>query len=185
MKDYTVKPIQTKYRGQWFRSRLEVRWAIFFDALGVKWEYEKEGYVLPDKSCYLPDFWLPQVNMWAEVKPQPFTLSEYKKAIYLVKGTEYPLLMLIGIPRNHPYYAIINGSWYYRPGNRSMGTATFCLTMYGNYPIDEHRFYSYYGYMDRLDVDAFHEDTEIAASIASRIPLGKGEVTAFGIVEHP
>lgn len=53
-----IKPIQTKYKGCNFRSRLEARYAIYFDALGIKWEYEIEGYNINGK-WYLPDFWLP------------------------------------------------------------------------------------------------------------------------------
>ena len=32
------KAIETKYKGFRFRSRLEARWAVFFDALGIEWE---------------------------------------------------------------------------------------------------------------------------------------------------
>ena len=35
-----LKAIETEYKGYRFRSRLEARWAVFFDACGVKWEYE-------------------------------------------------------------------------------------------------------------------------------------------------
>ena len=41
-----MKVIQTEYKGYLFRSRLEARWAVFFDACGVDWEYEPEGYDL-------------------------------------------------------------------------------------------------------------------------------------------
>ena len=51
-----IKPIETLYHGYRFRSRLEARWAVFFDSLGVKYEYEPEGFKLPDGSMYLPDF---------------------------------------------------------------------------------------------------------------------------------
>lgn len=51
-----IKPIETIYNGNRFRSRLEARWAVFFDALGVEYEYEPEGFQLPDGSFYLPDF---------------------------------------------------------------------------------------------------------------------------------
>lgn len=50
-----VKPIETHYNGYRFRSRLEARWAVFFDALGVKYEYEPEGFQ-KNGLCYLPDF---------------------------------------------------------------------------------------------------------------------------------
>ena len=62
-----IKAIETKYAGHRFRSRLEARWAVFFDYLGIPWEYEKEGYMVNDVA-YLPDFWLPSWRMWLEVK---------------------------------------------------------------------------------------------------------------------
>jgi hypothetical protein len=67
----TVKPIETSYAGHCFRSRLEARWAVFFDSLRIPWHYELEGFELPS-GWYLPDFWLPTINqdgVWFEVKP--------------------------------------------------------------------------------------------------------------------
>ncbi|HEF5705400.1 hypothetical protein [Bacillus cereus group sp. BfR-BA-01423] len=51
-----IKPIETIYKGYRFRSRLEARWAVFFDALGIEWKYENEGYDLGEYGWYLPDF---------------------------------------------------------------------------------------------------------------------------------
>jgi len=53
-----ITAIPTEYKGYRFRSRLEARWAVFFDACGVKWEYEPEGFALPNGQFYLPDFLL-------------------------------------------------------------------------------------------------------------------------------
>lgn len=64
----TIKAIQTQYKGYHFRSRLEARWAVFFDALGLEWEYEPEGFELGDGVYYLPDFYLPKLKAWVEVK---------------------------------------------------------------------------------------------------------------------
>lgn len=66
-----IKAIETSYKGFSFRSRLEARWAVFFDAMGVQWEYEKEGYDLGEAGWYLPDFWLPETKSFIEVKPKP------------------------------------------------------------------------------------------------------------------
>ncbi len=68
-----VKAIQTKYNGFNFRSRLEARWARFFDLVGIKYEYELEGFEIPKPGGeghwkYLPDFFLPQTETWVEVK---------------------------------------------------------------------------------------------------------------------
>lgn len=58
-----IKAIETRYKGYKFRSRLEARWAVFFDACGVEWEYETEGYMLEDGTKYLPDFLLRNVEV--------------------------------------------------------------------------------------------------------------------------
>ncbi|MFF9036425.1 hypothetical protein ACF090_13245 [Streptomyces sp. NPDC014892] len=63
----TVQAIETRYAGHRFRSRLEARWAVFFDTLGIKWEYEPQGYVI-DGTPYLPDFLLADCGTWVEVK---------------------------------------------------------------------------------------------------------------------
>lgn len=65
-----IAPIPTTYAGVTFRSRLEARWAVFFDWLGVRWDYESEPFRLSDGSGYLPDFWLPNWRAWFEVKPE-------------------------------------------------------------------------------------------------------------------
>jgi hypothetical protein len=43
MPNQALTPIPTRYKGYHFRSRLEARWAVFFDALGLRWQYEVEG----------------------------------------------------------------------------------------------------------------------------------------------
>lgn len=69
-----IKAIETFYNGYRFRSRLEARWAVFFDAAGIKYEYEPEGFKLSDGTYYLPDFYLPDVEsrcgkgLWVDVK---------------------------------------------------------------------------------------------------------------------
>lgn len=69
MKKFKLKAIDTVYRGYKFRSRLEARWAVFFDHAGVEFEYENEGFQLSNGEWYLPDFWVPQWNSFIEIKP--------------------------------------------------------------------------------------------------------------------
>lgn len=52
-----MTPIETRYKGYRFRSRLEARWAVFFDVLGVRWEYEPEGYDLTDIASRIVKRW--------------------------------------------------------------------------------------------------------------------------------
>lgn len=70
-----IKAIETKYKGYLFRSRLEARWAVFFDSIGIKYQYEADGfeavYDYADKKeviRYLPDFYLPEFDCYVEVK---------------------------------------------------------------------------------------------------------------------
>jgi hypothetical protein len=42
----SIAAIETRYGGCRFRSRLEARWAVFFDDLGIPWEYESQGWDL-------------------------------------------------------------------------------------------------------------------------------------------
>lgn len=73
-----IKAIETQYKGYRFRSRLEARWAVFFDTLGLKWEYEPEGFKI-DGECYLPDFYLPDNKSYIEIKPAWPTKEERTK----------------------------------------------------------------------------------------------------------
>lgn len=56
-----IEPIPTWYANTHFRSRLEARWAVFFDAVGVNWVYEPNVYRL-ESGDYKPDFFLYSVN---------------------------------------------------------------------------------------------------------------------------
>lgn len=78
-----IKAIDTVYNGYKFRSRLEARWAVFFDALRIKWEYEKEGYELGELGRYLPDFYLPESSWFVEIKGNMSDERGLAKARYL------------------------------------------------------------------------------------------------------
>lgn len=94
-----LKAIETQYKGYRFRSRLEARWAVFFDSLGLIWTYEQEGYNL-DGVWYLPDFYLSSHEIYVEIKPEgmsPFELSKCEllanssgKAVLAIQGNPWP-----------------------------------------------------------------------------------------------
>lgn len=90
--DQQIKAIETVYNGYRFRSRLEARWAVFFDTLGIKYEYEPEGYELSDGTLYLPDFWLPECKEWFEVKGV-MSESDRHKIYQLAMDTNYPVVI--------------------------------------------------------------------------------------------
>jgi hypothetical protein len=65
---YTMQPHSTRYRDVVFRSRLEARWAEFFDLLHWNWQYEPL-----DLNGWSPDFSIQQSDnrppILVEVKP--------------------------------------------------------------------------------------------------------------------
>ncbi len=69
MEEKTIPAIETNYNGYKTRSRLEARWLYFFDLIGLKYEYESEGFK-DDKTglYYLPDVYLPAFNCYVEIK---------------------------------------------------------------------------------------------------------------------
>jgi hypothetical protein len=98
-----MKSIETIYNGHRFRSRLEARWAVFFDTARVRYEYEVESFDL-NGSFYLPDFWLPEKNCWAEIKgadqaymPEEQEISQdMMKCMLLAQQSRKPVLWLCG-----------------------------------------------------------------------------------------
>lgn len=94
-----IETLPSYWRGTCFRSRTEARWAVFFDAIGLRWEYEPEGFKLEDGTWYLPDFWLPDMGMWSEVKPASgATDDERRKIEMLVQGSRRRCALLAGAP---------------------------------------------------------------------------------------
>lgn len=96
-----MKAIETRYNGHRFRSRTEARWAVFFDHLGVKFEYEPEGYELLDGTRYLPDFYAPNEDCFFEIKGTTVTEEEWAKAGMLAHATQKFVNILVGQPGKH------------------------------------------------------------------------------------
>lgn len=93
-----IKAIDTPYRNHLFRSRLEARYAVYFDELGCVWEYEKEGFDLGNGLFYLPDFYLPQYGIYAEIKPIKFNFKEHQKCKRLAVLSQKKVIELVGLP---------------------------------------------------------------------------------------
>lgn len=79
--EYEIKSKPTVYNGTKFRSRLEARWACFFDLLGWRWQYEPF-----DLEGWTPDFLVHgRDGKFVLVEIKPFIdgeiLSEYQKKI--------------------------------------------------------------------------------------------------------
>ena len=114
----TIEAVPTWYGGTTFRSRLEANWAATLDRWAIRWEYEPETITLPSGTVYIPDFWLPELRTWIEVKGTG--VPRVEKAIELGEtracrcdddcACEWPggQLVLIGHPPAPYYYDTLN-----------------------------------------------------------------------------
>lgn len=130
------RAIETRYKGRLFRSRLEARYAVLFDALAIDWDYEPEGYDLGGGTWYLPDFFLrvpagdplrqkyPDAGYWVEVKPIPPSDAEIDKMVRLCKQTGHHGYIFVGPPSEGSVYSCDLGSgWRGRTTGGLRGSA--------------------------------------------------------------
>lgn len=125
-----IKAIETVYNGYKFRSRLEARWAVFFDAAGIRYEYETQGFELEDGTRYLPDFYLPDFDLFVEVKgDRPGAKKDIERCASMIEwgGPIKALMILSDVPGrctdgglwHFPvlYYSVKNGGvcsgWFF------------------------------------------------------------------------
>lgn len=120
-----INAIETRYRGRKFRSRLEARWAVFFDSLSIPWDYELEGFAL-QSGPYLPDFWLPRQECWVEIKGKHPSPLEIQKCCELRKMT------------GKPVFIFHSGIDYSPISETDAGTAIACFPARNSRPSSPH-----------------------------------------------
>jgi hypothetical protein len=171
-----IKAIETTYAGCRFRSRLEARWAVFFDHLGTPWEYEPEGVVTEDGTKYLPDFWLPEMRLWAEVKGtvDRAALNKVGRALPALRphadSQVTQVLVVLGpVPRpghawTHTRFDLLGDRWLWQPAFfhgpdwAMQGYATPCALRVDAFGREH-------------DGDQFFCDLAIQASVADRLTV--------------
>lgn len=77
--------IPTEYRGFMFRSRFEADFALALDEWDVTWEYEAKSFLLSNGQHYWPDFWLPLVGAWVELRGYRSAASEEQLARFALE----------------------------------------------------------------------------------------------------
>jgi hypothetical protein len=86
--------VPTSYNGQEFRSRFEARIAFWLDGLKIKREYEPKSFILKNGVMIWPDFYLPELKTWLEVKGslQPFDLVNFEK--FVTENNTYEAMII-------------------------------------------------------------------------------------------
>jgi len=130
-----MNAIPTIYRGVKFRSRLEARWAVFFDTMEIDWRYEHEGHA--GGRWYLCDFYLPQFDLWLEIKPSHPSEDEIAKCIALAAAVSGKVRLLYGVigwwrwrAWSDPARGGGVGFWRERDGEQWIGQADETVPLY-------------------------------------------------------
>jgi hypothetical protein len=159
------EPIETPYGGVVFRSKLEARWAMFLDSFAIVWEYEPRFVELPSGVNYLPDFRLPEIDTWLEVKgdhnERVFKFDEFSKAVQehsARAGYGDEVVAILGRPPFGPFTA-------WEPEDQILSACEYCnawqwWSKFGTYTCRNcktAKSWSYRGYAaasrSNLDVD--------------------------------
>lgn len=82
------RAIATHYQGAHFRSRLEARWAAFFDLCAWRWEYEPV-----EEGGWIPDFLLIGANRVLRVEVKPINWFGHYQLNLLAQCQSYPGLV--------------------------------------------------------------------------------------------
>jgi hypothetical protein len=108
-----IKAIETMYKGYRFRSRLEARWAVFFETAGFNWEYEPQGFVVLGQP-YLPDFRIHgngSKGLWEvgiEIKPSGWEPDDTDMQKFAGLSHEFgEFLLITGNPWPDDYSAVL------------------------------------------------------------------------------
>jgi len=121
--ELVTRPKPTWYNNYYFRSKLEAKWAVFFDLMKIKWNYEPEQFTCKDGSQYTPDFFLPDAilregleiiepgdfdgvgatykkrgpGVYFEIKPFSY-ITDHLYEERILSSMKMPLILFVGDP---------------------------------------------------------------------------------------
>ncbi len=100
--------MEVRYSGRTYKSRLEARWGVFLEKLGVEHASSTETTNLPSGSKYRPSFWLPGLGLVVDVKPVlPFDYNALRRLWEFAVDLGHDTLLIVGPPTRHKF-AVVN-----------------------------------------------------------------------------
>jgi hypothetical protein len=90
---------------------------VFFDEAGIKYDYEPEGfdlsdiphidqYLKPEDRRYLPDFFLPTLNCYVEIKPLFTPVDDVAVMKAYLLSQKHEVLIVYGAPGTNTYRVV-------------------------------------------------------------------------------
>ena len=136
--NYNIKAHPTKYNGVQFRSRLEARWAAFFDLAGWEWEYEPI-----DLMGWSPDFRVVLPRSHSECNGDHVLIVEVKPYSTLEDFAGHPCMDYpFGGPENRAIPADASACFGANPRTtqwqmvHGAGGGTYSVETWGNMDVD-------------------------------------------------
>lgn len=117
-----IRAMETHYKGFRFRSRLEARWAMFYDRINLSWEFEPQPLLI-NGEAYLPDFLVK--DEWGTFYHEVKSAHEAER----IKPVKVYLAGKMGHMHNwrgYHYHKNSGESWYHEEA--IMDCASFTLT---------------------------------------------------------
>jgi len=82
------------YHGVFLRSSWELSFAKVLDSFEIDWQYEAYVFILGHGKRYIPDFYLPKLDTFVEIRPKGFIDGESEKKLAFVAKCGYRVLFL-------------------------------------------------------------------------------------------
>lgn len=93
------------YKDVRMRSSWEVNFAKWCDENNVKWKYEDKTFLI-NNHRYTPDFYLPNIRSYVEIKPKVFLTNKYLEIQQELKGRGVSLIFVTGESWNNILYSL-------------------------------------------------------------------------------
>jgi len=121
--DIKTKP--TFYKGVWFDSRTEAKYALAWDLLGIRYKIEEEKYTDHEGRGFIPDFYLPDYQLWVEVasdRPEA-QARKIPRCHALADATSQAVLLTKGFPAESDATPLCAGWGFHLPSPHRLNPA--------------------------------------------------------------
>lgn len=146
------------------------------------WDYEPEGFKLPSGQ-YLPDFWLPRLELWVEVKPTAPSATEELRCEQLCHGRNQTVVVAVGLPEDRAGLKIFcadvsesagevwwDGFWSIKADR--LAPCIICNSLRSFY-VSMNHLVPLVGFVDEDELDRYLNSCELAAPRSARFEFGR------------
>lgn len=113
-----------EYKGEMYHSATEAAYAAYWDLINFSYIHWPETFVFPSGRWYTPDFYLPEVDAYVEVKNGADISSGAILVSYLGLLTAKTAILVDGKPKNSTWY-------FFSPCSRTERYQLSCEKIHG------------------------------------------------------